>query len=417
MATTTQTQSLDGNIQDYINFILSEARGQYDEQSYTPYPYQRIAGLTPDQTAGIDAARGNVGSWQPYYQDAASIARGLTGLAGDIPRLSGNVPQIDAPTIAAMVVGARQFPGANLEAYMNPYESLVTGAAIRSAEEAAARAGANADAKYAAAGAFGGSRQGVYDAQRESDLVRNIAEITNASRSQNYNNAQGMWVKDADRLFNADSLNAQLGLSAAGQNASNYLKAATSNADNYLRAGQVDINAMLNSGQLGLSAAQLLGTLGTNTSNAGYRDSQALLDVGGLQRGIDQSNLDLAYKDWQAEEAYPWTQIGRLSGALNGMPTNRTTTTETPDPNAWTQLLGGGLGLASLLQKTGAFGGNGWMTGTTGNNVGSGLLVNGGTDTLGIGGFTDELGGGDMGSWLGDYGSGFDWSYGDMPLI
>lgn len=414
MATTTRTSSLDANVQDYINFILDEARGLYG-QEYTPYPYQRIAGFSPDQTAGMDAARSNVGSWQPYYQDAASIARGLTGFAGNIPKLSGNVPQIDAPTLAAMVVGARQYPGADMSAYMNPYESLVTGAAIRSAEEAAARAGANADAKYAAAGAFGGSRQGVYDAQRENELVRTIAELTNASRAQNFTNAQGMWTQDANRLFQADSLNAQLGLAAAGQNASNYLKAATANADNYIRAGQVDINALLNGGQLQMNAAQLLGNLGTNASNAGYRDSQALLDIGGMQRQYDQSNLDLAYKDWTDQRDYGWNQLGRLSGALNGMPTNRTETTNSPDPNQWSQWAGLGLGALGLLQKTGAFGDNGWLTG--------GNTFAGPADTLdsfGAGGI--DLASGDMldgGGWfdLGNYGSSFDWMYGDVPLI
>ena len=414
MATTTQTNNttLNADLLKELQFLMSEGRAAY-EQPYTAYDYARIAGLTPDQMAGMAGVRANQGAADPYYAQAAQIANGLSGLANgaNLPKMLGNVPQISAPQIAAMTIGARQFPGANLEAYMNPYESLVTGAAIRSAEEAAARAGANADAKYAAAGAFGGSRQGVYDATRENDLIRTISELTNASRAQNYTDAQGMWTKDADRLFHADSTNAQLGLNAAGQNAGNYLKAATSQADNYLRAGQIDINGMLQGGQLGLGAAQLLGTLGTQASQAGYRDAQALMDIGALQRGVDQSNLDLAYKDFQEERDYPWTQLSKYGSLLNGSPLSRSTsttgTTETPDPSLWSQLLGGGLGLTGLLQNTGAFGSNGYLSGLFGS--GGNLMDSSGSDVLGESGWADDLLGGSFFDNAMDYDF---WGYG-----
>ena len=168
-----------------------------------------------------------------------------------------------------------------------------------------------------------------------------------------------------------------------------------------------------------LGAAQLLGNLGNSASTNAYRDAEALLGIGSLDRSLAQKSADIAYSDWQEQQNYPWSQLGKLSSVVNGSPLANagTKTSQTPDPNLWSQILGGLTAGAGILGNTGAFGNNGWLTGGgTGSNVDSGLLFNSGDDVLGSGGIVDDLGGGDWFS-LGDYGSGFDWTYGGVPLI
>ncbi len=358
--TTTVSKTLPDVLNDVWTQIVNEAKANY-ELPYTPYDAQRIAGLTPDQQAGIAAARGNIGAYAPYYGQASDIAAGLARYAqpGGMAQISA--PNINAPSIAAATIGAKQFPGSDLSAYMNPYESLVTGQSIRALQDAASRQQADADARFSRAGAFGGSRQGVFDANLATQVARQSGELANTSRAQNYTNAQNMWTADANRLLQADTTNMMGGLTAAQANANNYLTAARSNADNILKAGQINSTNQLQGGQLALGAGQLMTNLGSLTSQAGRQDAQSLLDIGGLQRGLDQSNLDLAYKDFQDQQNYPWSQLQRLTGAISGNPQANTglTTQNSPGANQLIQALGGTAAGIALLKQLGVFNGGG----------------------------------------------------------
>lgn len=408
--TTTQTTNPNEIILPYLRDLLSEGRGIYENTPYTPYNGPRVAGFTPDQTAGMQQARNSVGVWQPYLEGAASRAGGVGDMAMQYAQqyAGQGTPQYDrvtSPIISSQVVGAKQFPGADMTAYMNPYESLVTGAAARAMQEAADRQMANAQAKFASSGAFGGSRQGLYEGTMGSQTARGIGELVNQSRMQNYTNAQGAWQKDADRLLQADALTAQMGLSAAGTNAGNILRALMANQTAGLDAQRLGLQG----DQLGLSAlgqslaaAQLLGNLGNSASTNSFNDASKLLGIGGMQQGLDQKNMDVAYGDFQTERDYPWTQIQRYASLLNGNGLNnaRTTTTSQPGPNEWAQLAGLLASGTGVLGATGAFGNNGWLTG--GSNAGAGGIIQGGSGSdfglnYGADAGSDLLGLGDLG--------------------
>ena len=98
--TTTVSKTLPDVLNDVWTQIVNEAKANY-ELPYTPYDAQRIAGLTPDQQAGIAAARGNIGAYAPYYGQASDIASGLARYAqpGGMAQISA--PNINAPSIAA----------------------------------------------------------------------------------------------------------------------------------------------------------------------------------------------------------------------------------------------------------------------------------------------------------------------------
>ncbi len=413
MPTTTQTTTLPDTLNSALQYILSEGMNVYQNTPYEAYQYPRVAPLSQYQTQAFQGVQNAQGNWQPANSQAQSMAQQVFGSAGGMANPS--FERVSSPLIASQVVGAAQFPQADISRYMNPYESLVTGAAVRNLEDAAARQQANADARFAKSGAFGGSRQGLYDANLSTQVARQAGELTNQSRAQNYTNAQGVWQNDANRLLQADLGTAQMGLQAAGANQQSMLRAALANQSSDLDAQRLGLSAL---GQQ-LGAAQLLGNLGNSASTNAYRDVEALLGIGSLDRSLAQKNADIAYSDWQEQQNYPWTQLGKLSSVVNGSPLSRsgTQTTNTPDPNMWTQLLGGATSIAGLLKNTGAFGQDGWLTGGgTGSNVGSGLLTNSGTDSFGITGggdlaSDDMFGGGD---WFSDSGlMDYDyWGYG-----
>lgn len=419
--TTTQSTTLPAALDQYGRYLLGEATNIYQNTPYEAYPYARVAGLTPDQQSGMGLARSNVGNWQPYTNAAAGAAGGVGGLAAALAAMagSGSYQTVQSPVVASQVVGAQQFGGiGDVAKFMSPYESLVTQQGIRALEDTAARQQALSDARYAKAGAFGGSRQGLYDATLGSNTARAAGELANTSRAQNYTQGLAAWQADANRMLQADALTAQLAAQVGLGNAQNILKALQGNQTADLDSQRMGISALQAAMQGQLGAGQLYGNLANSTGVNGRADVNSLLGIGDLQRGVDQKNLDVAYGDWQDQQNYPWNQLNRLQSLGANNPLNRaTTTTQTsPGPNTTAQWLGAGLGGLGLLTNTGAFGQNGWLTGSSSVPGGNYGIVSNGTDQFGdSGGFSDVLDSG-LGSGLGDYGS-FDWMYDGMPLI
>lgn len=363
--TTTATTSLDPNLAAFYQYLLREGTSIYQDpsQQYQAYPNARVAPLTSDQQAGMGLARSNVGNWQPYLGQAGQMAGGVGSMALGMAQ-NPSYQTVQAPMVGSQVVGAQQFQGAgDLAKFMNPYESIVTQQGIRALEDTAARQQAQANARYASAGAFGGSRQGLYDATLGSNTARAAGELANTSRAQNYNTALGAWQADANRMLQADGLTAQLAAQVGVANAQNIVKALMANQSADLQSQQLGLSALGTAN----NSAQLLAGLGNSVGTNGRADVASLLGIGDLQRGVDQKNMDVAYGDWQDQQNYPWTQLNRLQSMGANNPLNRaTTTTQTsPGPNTWAQLLGAGLGVGGILSNTGAFGQNGWLTGNS----------------------------------------------------
>jgi hypothetical protein len=61
----------------------------------------------------------------------------------------------------------------------------------------------------------------------------------------------------------------------------------------------------------------------------GLRGAEAITDVGTKERAMQQANLDLAYKDFLAQQQYPAEQIKFLSDILGGVELPQTTITQT----------------------------------------------------------------------------------------
>lgn len=102
---------------------------------------------------------------------------------------------------------------------------------------------------------------------------------------------------------------------------------------------------------------------GAAFANLFGQSQQGLFGQGQLQRGMGQSNLDLAYQDFQRQQGFPMQQgqsfIDLLSRAAGGQSSQNTT--QTPNSgNPLSQMLGlGAVGYG--LYDQGFFGGGGWQ--------------------------------------------------------
>ena len=131
-----------------------------------------------------------------------------------------------------------------------------------------------------------------------------------------------------------------------------YTKAQAAAYQTALKASQQDQAQQLRSGMA-------MGTLGTQAQMAEQADIAQQMGVGGLERGLQQTALDIGYTDFLGERDYPKEQLGFVSNIIRGAPFGQKTTSVGQIPQAqpapWGQQLFG-MGMQGLS----AMGGLGW---------------------------------------------------------
>ena len=118
----------------------------------TTIPAYEVAGLTPQQIQAMELAQTGLGAYQPSLEAArTTVGTGLETL--------GAAQQVLDPS--------------QISTYMDPYQQQVTQEALKELQRQADIASQRTAAEAVAAGAFGGSRFGV----REAEEARNLAQV------------------------------------------------------------------------------------------------------------------------------------------------------------------------------------------------------------------------------------------------
>lgn len=221
-------------------------------------PAEQVAGLAALEQAGLtQAGKTGVGS--------GTVGSAVTGVQS-----------------AMAPVGAEQ-----ISQYFNPFQQFVTSEIARQGQIMQNRLGANA----IRAGAFGGGREGVQQAELQG---RTLSEIGRA-QAQGFNTA--------------------------------------------LQAAQ-------NQQRIGLSGGQLLGALGAQQQRMAQQDINQLMAAGGVQRQLAQATLD-AQRRTQLQQAYePYQRLGFLSNIYAAGPKTQSQIemATAPQTNPLAQSIGTGLG-------------------------------------------------------------------------
>ena len=257
-------------------------------------PAQQIAPLTQAQETAVAKAQEGLGAYQPFL-DAASTTVG----AG----------------LGAIGAGVQTLDPSQISTFMNPFSQQVTQQALAELDRQAAIQGQRTAAEAVAAGAFGGSRFGV----REAEEARNLAQV----KSQ--------------RIFEDLSRN-------------------------FLQAQQAQQRTAQQLGQLGvqtLQAGQAQVGLGEAGQRLGGVDINRLLSVGGVQQQQQQNILEAARRTELARQQEPFRRVGFASDVLRGVPSSQVQFTQQPAPSLFQQ--GAGLGIAGL-STLGALGGTGGIS-------------------------------------------------------
>lgn len=261
-------QGISGYAGPYVTNMLAQGQALAN-QPYEAYGGPLTAGASPLQADAFGAA----GALQtPGIIGESATAAGAAGT-----QMGG---------LAYTPTGQTWDAGMATQ-YMNPYLQASLNPQLEEARRQSQITQLGNAAKMTGAGAFGGSRQAIMDAETQRNLGTNLANITGTGYKtaydtalQQFNTAQGRDVQEAQ-------FGAKFGLDAL--------------------TGQVN-------------AAQTAGQLGATQNAAGLANLDALIKAGGIQRDIEQQGITADQAAFTAERDYPARMLQFQQSLLQGLP-------------------------------------------------------------------------------------------------
>jgi hypothetical protein len=318
---TTQTSNIPEYARPYVETMLGATQQQLFNTAPGPdgttqitsvKPYQAFgaqvdggqAGLGPGEMA---AARSAYAQFDPLQNQAYQTASGLeTGTA-----MQAGMGGTAAGTAQALGAGqqyARQATNPYATAaYMSPYMQNVVDVQQREARRMSDIAGTQQRGQATQAGAFGGSRQAIMEAERQ----RNLATQQGAIQAQGLQSA-------FDQARQAQQFGANLGLQGA---------------------------------QAGIAGGQQL--YGQGAGNLGLQSQ-----YGAQRQAYDQNVLNQAIQNYAMTQQYPQQQLAFMNAQLRGLPMQSSTTQSYQAPPSYlSQAAGLGMGAYGLSKLMGKKGG------------------------------------------------------------
>lgn len=388
-------------------------------QPYQTYEGNRIAGFSPDQLEAQRQAR-NMGPAQQLGTAtglASAVGLGAMGnqyrpgefqnqfqapgqyTPSQFSMLEAQAPQLRQYQMRGPErVGTQSFlqPGAS-QAYMSPYMQDVVNAQQQEAIRQSGIAGTQMAGQATQSGAFGGSRYGLMEAERQRNLGTQLGQIQATGLQNAFTQAQQQFNQEQQSRLQAALANQQAGINVGGQNlqallgvqqlgAGQNLQAQLANqqmlqaaqqaseqsrqfgAGQGLQAAglgaqygqaaqqlgeqsrQFGANLGLQGLQTGLQAAGTLGNLGQTQYGQEMGINQLLNQYGQQQQALRQQGLTQEYQDFLNQQNYPYKQLGFMSDLIRGLPLGQQTTAQMyQSPGSLLGQLGGiGMGLYGM---------------------------------------------------------------------
>ena len=268
---TQQTSNIPEYFQPYLERLFDRAEGVTTEP-FQRYEGQRLALPTEQQQQAYQGVEEMVGGYKPYIATA------------DLLTAQAAQQSTDPTAIAAR---------------MSPYQQSVIDIQKREALRDANKLQQQIGASAVGAGAFGGSRQALAEAELGRQTGQRLADIQAVGSQQAFQ--QAMNQLSADRAAS-------------------------------------------------LAAGQQFAGLGAQQQQLGLAGLGALETVGGTQQAQQQKALDIAYEDFARETTYPQQQLQEMSSVLRGfnLPVSTYTTSQAQQAPPTFGQQAAGLGLGAL---------------------------------------------------------------------
>ena len=155
------------------------------------------------------------------YQMSPAERVGAPGMDASLMQAAqtGYNPNLQAFQMGpAQQVGTQDYTGANVSQYMSPYMQNVVDVQQQEAKRQSDIAGTQLAGQATQAGAFGGSRYGLMEAERQRNLATQLGQIQATGSQAAFQNAQQQFNAQQQANLQAALANQQAGLTVGGQN-------------------------------------------------------------------------------------------------------------------------------------------------------------------------------------------------------
>ena len=295
----TNTQGLADWAAPYITNYLGQA------QALSQSPYQTYQGPLTAGTSNLQ---------NTAFQGLGSLT--MPSSIGDAATTAGNIATKAqglsyTPTTQA-------FDATQAQNYMNPYLQASLNPQLDEARRQSQITQQQNAGKMTQAGAFGGGRQAILDAETQRNLGTNLANITGQGYNTAFTNAQQQFNADQQRKMQEAQYGAGFGLQGL---------------------------------QTGLQGAQAQGQIGNMFNTANLGNIQAQLAGGAQERGITSEGVAADLGEFEKQRQFPYQQVQFQRDMISGLPTGSVTNTpgQMSGIGSLLSVLGGGTAAASAL--------------------------------------------------------------------
>lgn len=256
-------------------------------------PSSLVAGDPVGQVAGTEES---LSSWAaPYVTDILAKGKALANQPYQAYTGPLTAGQSDLQTKAFQGIAGLTVPTAQMGAftptsftsgttatdYMNPYLQASLEPQLAEAQRQAQIQQRQNASRLSRAGAYGGSRQAIMDAETQRSLLNNLSGITATGYNTAFDKAQEQFNKEQDRLRTAQQDNNRYGLLALDQ----------------------------------------------------------MLNFGDKQRGIESEGVAADYAQFKEERDFPYKQVNYQKALLDGLPVQKQTR-DYIEPSGLSEILG-----------------------------------------------------------------------------
>ena len=239
-----------------------------------PLPKETVEGISGAEQQALDTARQSVAQRPDYL----SMGVGSLGQAS-----------LTAANAAAQAMGTTgQFDPASTQAFMNPYQQQVIDEYTKEMQRQFDISRQGRAAQAIGAGAFGGGREGVLEAEAMTGFQRQLGQGLAGLMSSGYQQAQN---------------------------------AAMQAFENQQRRGQLAAQNLGNIGRLQTGIGQMFGQFAPIASGVTERDVSTLARIGATERGNGQAERTADYQNLLRQYQQPFQALQFQSGILGGFPT------------------------------------------------------------------------------------------------
>ena len=308
-ATQTQVSDLPDWAKPYAKETLGKAQALTDinQNPYQTYGGEKVAGFSPMQQQSFQGAAGMQpsGLGAQAGQMAGAATMGALGTQYDPYRMG-------------------QFTSGRAAQYMNPFIEQAMEPQLREAQRTSEMQRVADMGQATRAGAFGGGRQAIIEAERQRNLGTQLGDIRARGLMSAFEQAQQNFAREQQLREQSRQYGAGLGLQGL---------------------------------QTALQGAGQMGQLGGQQFQQGMDINKLQNLYGTQQQQLEQQRLTQNYQDFMNQQRYPYQQLEFMSNILRGTPMGTVQTLYGGQPTLGQQV--GALGMGAYgLSKAFAEGGS-----------------------------------------------------------